>query len=175
MKAKNVERFEKCWGKFITKLKGRMIKQSEQQQLTYPLLKLTLSDAASCWGSEYEENGRWLMQYSEEEPEKGRLIHRILLENMEFIEIPLQKDMTDMLNYAVPLAGAAAGLGLSHLFRVKAIGQAISTIVPAAVLYPSMKTLGENIKKQESMERIEQYLSQLEPYRQNIIDIIDGD
>lgn len=170
---RDVEQFEKCWNIFLTRLEGRMMTQSKKQTLTYPFLNLMLSDACLCWGSEYEEGGRWLKKYSEAEPEKGKLIRQILMEEMRFSEISVKKDTADSWSYAIPIAGAAAGLGISHVLKAGMAAQAASTILPVVILYPSVKAAGENRSARMKKGMMKEYLSQLDKYRLRVASLLE--
>ena len=166
--------FERNWTKFITRLKGQIITKSEKQELTYPLLKLLLSDAALSWDAKDEENGRWLMNYAASEPVKGQTIRGILTEDMQFTELQPKKVYSESLNYVVPVAGAAVGLGISSLLGANTLVKAISTIAPAAVLYPSAKAIGDNLNKKGRSLLLEEYIAQLEKYRISVISVIES-
>lgn len=168
------EIFEKHWEKFITRLKGKMIKQSEKQKLTYPMVKLLLSDTVLDWGSEYDEIGRWLMDYSKRNPEQGGRIRNVLMDDMNFTEIAQQKDYSEVINYAVPLAGAIAGFGVSSLWHAGTVVKAVSTLAPAAILYPSTKALGTAFKDNSRNAMINGYMEQLGKYKMNVLSILEG-
>lgn len=164
--------FEKQWEKFLTSLKGKILKESSKQQLTYPLLNLLLRDARLCWESDYDENGRWLKKYKEENPEKGELIYNILLEDMVFTEIKPAKGNSEIMNYALPVVGAVAGFGISSLLHANAIIKAVSTIAPAALLYTTTKSVGTNKKDNSTKQLIDAYIAQLDKFKVSIISII---
>ncbi len=167
------EDFEKYWGKFITQLKGRLMAVSKNQKLSYHIAKLQLTDIAANWDSEYEESGRWLIQYCNENPEKGQLVREVLLEQMCFSEIQPKKDYSEVMNYAIPVAGAIAGFGISKLAHAKTVVRAVSTIAPTVLLYPSAKAVGTTLNQNSKAELLDEYILQLEKYHQGVISIID--
>lgn len=169
---RDVELFEKYWEQFLIRVKGRMVSQAKKQELTYPLLKLLLKDISLSWDSDVEENGRWLRQYSEENPQKGEMIRQILLEDMEFSEVLSNDKSPAAVNYIVPAAGAAAGYCISSVLHAGAAAKAISTVAPALLLYPSAKAIGENAKNKNQRESMEAYLSQLEKYRKGALSVL---
>ena len=164
--------FEKQWEKFLTSLKGKILKESAKQQLTCPLLNLLLRDARLCWESDYDENGRWLNNYKAENPEKGELIYNILLEDMIFTEIKSAKGNSEIMNYAIPIAGAVAGFGISSLLHANAIIKAVSTIAPAALLYATTKSVDTNKKDNSAKQLVDAYIAQLDKFKVSIISII---
>lgn len=166
------EDFEKCWGKFITQLKGRLMTVSKNQKLSYNIAKLQLTDIAANWDSEYEETGRWLRQYCKENPEKGQLVREVLLEHMCFIEIQPKKDYSEVMNYVIPVAGALAGFGISTLAHARTVVRAISTVAPTVLLYPSAKAVGTTLHQNSKTELLDEYIFQLDKYHQCVISIL---
>ena len=146
MKSKDKVSFEKRWNSFLITLKGKMLKESAKQQITCPLLNLLLYDARLSWESDYDENGRWLKKYKEENPEKGELIQKILLKDMVFTEVKAIKGNSEIINFVIPVVGAFAGLGVSTYLHANTIVKVISTIAPAALLYETTKSKGLNRK-----------------------------
>lgn len=169
---KDVELFEKYWEQFLTRVKGRMMKQAKKQEMTYPLLNLLLSDISLSWDSNVEESGRWLGQYCEKNPQKGGMIRQILLEDMEFSEILGNEKGSDAMNYIVSAAGAATGYCISSALHAGKVAKTISTVVPALLLYPSAKAVGENTKNRNQKEYMEEYISQLEKYKKGVLSVL---
>ena len=134
------EKFEALWADFLALVRGKLITTANKQNLSTPLANLILSDAASSWGSEYERNGKWLNQFKETEPEKAQLVCDVLLRDMAFADIEEKNDLPDFYNYAIPAVGACIGLAMSMYAGCGKLIQAISTIAPAALLYPAVKT-----------------------------------
>lgn len=166
--------FEKNWTAFITRLKGQIISRSQKHEMGYQQLRLLLSDAALSWVSGEEACGRWLMTYSRSNPAKGESIRDILTKDMQFTELPPpKKAYNETLNYVIPVAGAAAGFGISSMFKATTLIKAISTIAPAAVLYPSAKSLGDNLNKNSKSLQLEEYIDQLEKYKLSVISVLE--
>jgi len=131
-----------------------------------------LRDARLSWESDYDENGRWLKKYKEENTEKGKMIYDILLEDMIFTEINSAKGNNEVMNYIIPVVGAVAGFGISSLLHANAIVKAVSTIAPAVLLYATTKSVGMNRKDNSTKQMIDAYIAQLDKYKVSIISII---
>lgn len=166
------ENFERLWDSFIAKLKGQMINKSKQNTLSYSYVKLLLENQVYSWNSEYEEAGRWLMSYTEEYPRSGERIRDILLNDMSFTEIKPAKK-SSVLNYAIPIVGAAAGLGISSVFNAGIIVKIISTVVPGVVLYPVTKSFSGYMNEYQDQRMIDEYIGQLNKYKISIISVLD--
>lgn len=167
-----IETFEKYWKQFLTRVKGKMMHYAQKQELTYSLLQLILKDASYSWNSNVEGNGRWLIQYSMQNPQGGELIRRILLDDMSFTEISKEKENWEMLVHAAPVAGAAAGYGVSSVLGAGPIVKAVFTIAPALLLYPTARGFGESVRDKSTEEYIEKYLFQLDKYKKSVISVL---
>lgn len=58
----NKDKFESLWIDFVTLVKGKLITTAKKQTLSTALANLILSEAAAAWSSDYEINGRWIME-----------------------------------------------------------------------------------------------------------------
>lgn len=168
----DIETFEQCWKKFMIRVKGKMMRHAQKQELTYSLLQLILKDASYSWNSNAEENGRWLMKYAEKNPQGGALIRQILLDDMAFTEISEKQENWEMLANAVPVAGAATGYGISSILGTGPVVKAIFTIVPAFLLYPAAKELGESVKNRGAEGYVDKYLGQLDKFKKSVISVL---
>lgn len=174
MKKKDIELFEKYWERFMARLRGKIMHHAQRQNLTYSLMKLILKDASDSWNSDLEENGRWLMQYCGQNPQEGALVRRILLEDMEFAEISVNKANWEVLAHAVPVAGAASGFGISSALGATPIMKAFFTIAPALLLYPAARGFSGGIKDRSTEEYIDRYLLQLDKYKKSVVSVLRG-
>lgn len=166
------DRFEKLWDKFFARLKGKILAQADKQELTYPLMKLILADAKSDWMSEYDEGGRWLRDYMNENPAKGRLVYDILTDNISFSEVQKKSDSTGVVGLVAPLAGAALGFGVSSIFNAGVVVKIISAVVPAGLLFGTTKAMEPKLRHKRKQEQIDAYLSQLDKYKFSVISIL---
>ena len=169
----NVSDFEKYWNKFTTKLKGALMGQMRNQPLTHSAASIVLSDIAMAWSLSYDDCGRWLLEYTQENPEKGAIITQILTQDMGFTEIPESKNFPEIAKIAAPAAGAVLGFGISHFLNASILIQAISTIAPAALIYPVTKNLGESVKTAKQEILLNDYMEQLEKYRKSVLSVIN--
>lgn len=166
------ERFEQCWNKFITRLRGQMLNTMAKQKLTYPMMKLMLADEVEFWDSRQQEGGRWLDQYEAEYPEKGALIRSILVKDISFKEESGNAPQGDSLKYILPVGGAAAGFLISHFMGANTIVQAVSTVVPAVAAYPIAVSVTGSNKADADKRMLQLYLDQLEKYRLSVESIL---
>lgn len=172
MRENEIDLFEKNWEQFMTRLRGKILHYAQRQKLTYSLMKLILKDASNGWDSDLEENGRWLMQYCRQNPQEGELVRKILLEDMRFTEMPKEKGDWEILTHAVPVAGAAAGFGLSAMFDARPVMKAVCTVAPALLLYPMAKGFEGSVKDRNTQEYIDKYLLQLDKYKKSVIRVL---
>lgn len=169
----NRELFLKNWEKFEARVRGRLIQQSDKQALSHPYAKLVLSDAAGDWSSSYDEGGRWLNAYTKEHPDRGAAIARILTQEMTFTEPDPPLEIPEVLNYAIPVAGAAAGLGIATALGAGTVVKTVSTLAPAALLYPATKTVGNNVNEKNRIGLVDAYMAQLQQYRDAVLDLLE--
>lgn len=170
----NTAGFEKCWIKFTKQLKGKLINQKEKQNFTYSALKLILADAVTVWESKYDECGRWLIDYTKENPEKGELIKQVLLEDIKFTEIKEKKDSSRGVAIAVSAASAAIGFGISTVLNATNIVTAAATMLPAIAAYPAVTATGSAVKAKKEELNIDAYMNQLEKFRLSIVNVIEN-
>lgn len=167
--------FERCWKKFTDTLGGALIEESEKQTLTYSVASIILSNASMAWSLSYDECGRWLSSYKKENPEKGELAEQILTKDMRFTELPPKKNLPEAVNFIAPLGGAIVGGGIAHLLGTNIFIQVASAAVPAVLLYPTTKSIGNMIKRNNKEAVLTEYMAQLEKYRKSVISVISED
>jgi len=166
------EKFESLWNDFIILVKGKLITTSNTQRLSTPLANLILSDAASAWGSEYELSGKWLSQFAEKDPQKAELIRDIVMNDMKFSDISEKKEISNQYNIIIPAIGAIAGLGISFFAGATKLVQAISTIAPAVLLYPAVKSFGKQQNEINKKNTIDELMVQLDKYNNSILSVL---
>lgn len=168
----NISDFENVWKKFITRLKGELMEQMKRAPLTFSVADITLSNAATAWSVSYDECGRWLTAYSQSEPDKGALISDILTKDMHFTEIAPAKGFPQAAKIAIPAAGAVAGFCISHFLGAGFLVQAISTVAPAALLYPATASLSSTAESNGKTALLNDYLAQLDKYKTSVLSVI---
>lgn len=168
----DVSQFEKYWNKFTTQFRGTLLSESKNQSITYSTASILLSDAAMCWGLSYDECGRWLCNYIRSNPEKGELVLHILTKDMQFTELPPKKGLSSAAKVIVPVAGAVVGGGIAHFLGANLLVQAISAVVPAALLVPATASIASMIADNNKSVVIEEYMAQLEKYKQGVITVL---
>lgn len=166
------EKFESLWNNFVSLVKSKLMQASRGRSLTQPLANLILSEAAHTWVSEYDLNGKWLYKYAEENEKKAALIKEILLTDMQFSEIKQKGTLPDYCNYIIPAIGAAAGYAIGEYFKFNNIWHIVSTVAPAVLLVPAVKTYRNNQQSANKANSINLYIEQLTKYRDSIISIL---
>jgi len=172
--ATDIELFEKYWDEFIQIFRNK-VKQSRAQPLTHPLLKLMLSEIQTSWNTNLEDNGRWLHAYTEKNPEKGKIIQKILLEDMHFDMEEKPKNYMGMVSGLAPFIGVAAGFGMVRLFHTAQLWkQIISLVTPAAVAYPTARKISDDISNRNELQWLEKYIFQLDKYKSSVISVLNS-
>ena len=174
MSHKDTEAFKQQWTKFLTKVKGKLIKETKKQPLDFALAQQTLRDAKESWTSSYEANGRWLSEYSESDYKKGKRIHDILMYDMTFEEQKQKKNILLLLLYLIPLVCAGAGFLIAMFFTSNLSIRISSAAIPAVLTVFTVRMIVANIKANRKKKLLANYLEQLEDYSQQIIDIINS-
>ena len=142
MSHKDAEAFKQQWTKFVTKVKGKLIKETKKQALDFELAQQILRDAKDSWASSYEANGRWLSEYNETDYKKGKRIHDILMYDMTFEEQKQKKNFLLLLLYLIPFVCAGAGF-LIAMFLTTNLSIRISRDRPPA---PAAMSCGYMVK-----------------------------
>ena len=166
--------FRQHWNKFITKLKGRILKESKKQPLDYESYKEILEDVKLCWSSSYETNGRWLNGFVEADPNKGKRISDILLEDMTFEEEKEKVSLLRFLVFLLPLVFGGLGFLIAKLLKAKLLIQIISGGVPALLMILSCIVILRGIKAAAKRKLTDNYLEQLSKYSNSIESIIES-
>jgi len=169
---KHTEKFKENWKRFETNLYGKLLATMEKQELTVGLANIILRDILADWLSMYDICGRWLNEYSAENPEKGREIKEILERNVRFTTEIKQNKTATYMKYALPVVGAAIGSGVASALSKKLAIRAAATVLPAAALYPVASQYEKNNGGKHKV--IEGYIAQLDTYRADIVNIIEN-
>lgn len=166
------EKFESLWADFIALVKGKLISTANKQKLSTPLANLILSDAASSWNSDYEINGKWLSNLKGVDPKKAEVVEDILLNDIHFDEIETKGESPSYYNYVIPAVGACAGCAISMYLGYGKLVQIASTIIPAVLLYPAVKTFRNRMNETNKDKCIEGYMAQLEKYKNSVVSVL---
>lgn len=169
---KQQEKFEHLWSDFIALVKGKLLTTASKQTLSISLANLILTDAASSWGSDYEINGRWVKEIKMQNPQKAELILEILLNDLKFSDVRIKGTLPDYYNYLIPTIGAFVGYAAGSYWDFSKLWQTVSTIVPAVLLYPAVKSYRNNQQLSNNEYLVNQYIEQLIKYKNSIISIL---
>ena len=141
------EVFEAKWNKFVDTVKGQMIVQSKNKKLTFAIAKLILSDSISFWAAGYEEGGRWLKEFCDSDARRGAVLREILINDIKFSEVKSKGGISPLAAGASALAGGAVGFGISTLCNANVWVKVASTVLPPALVFPSVKEVSKRVEK----------------------------
>ena len=167
------ERFEVLWEEFINKIRASVTVDFKGHKINHALMTIILNDAKSSWENRYLEAGVWFTDYIEENPEKGALIRKILIDDMRFTEVNMKNPLNSPLT--APIASivcAAAGFGITSLFTNSTIIKTIVPTVAFAATTGGVMLAKKNLAPAFDKKLVEAYISQLEKYKLGIISIL---
>lgn len=170
----DVEAFTQQWSKFVTKVKGKLLKETKKQPLDIDIATEVLTDAKACWGSSYEASGRWLNDYSDKDYKKGKKIHDILLYEMCFEEIKPKKNLLLLLLYLITLACAGAGFLIAMFITPDWTIRIISGVIPAVLSVFTIRMIITNILIKRKKKLLADYIAQLDDFSEQIIETINS-
>lgn len=163
-----IHNFDAVWKKFLFMCRAKLMEKSVQCPLSAAAAGMAVQDAASAWFDPYEACGQWLKQLEEEDLQAAEKVKEIL-QKIRLEEIPEKKEVSELGVLGVTVGGAAAGAGIGAWFlHLGTFGTLLSAAVPAAALYPAMKSYQKNEKEKAEKEGISEYLSQLSLVREEI-------
>ncbi len=165
--------FERYWNNFSNRLRGSLMNEAKQQELTYNVASVLLSDAIMAWSLSYDECGAWLLRLKSENPQKGELVSQILQSDIKFTKIEPKKDLHPSVKTIAPVCGAALGFGISHALGAGVWTQIIATLAPAAVIYPATKSAEDVIRENNKSAVVDEYMAQLDKYKQSVILVLN--
>lgn len=170
----HMKQFNKLWNDFIVKLNGQILKRSADGMPSIKQMNMILEDCALDWVTEETICGRWFLEYETENPNHGRLIRQVLLEDMRFRECEAQPELPNSAHVVVPAVGAVAGLALSRMLGAGAVVQTAAAIVPAVALSPAMKHMDAQLRSKNIQKLTEEYLLQLDMYYRSILSVLES-
>ena len=163
--------FENYWGNFVAQVKGKLMKAASSRTLSFPYANLILNDAAASWFSEYDVNGKWLLNYKKSNPDKAKLVYEIL-GDMRFGEDVPTREISPFYDYAIPTVGALCGWCISYFCGGVPVIRIISTLAPAAVLYPVARTWRRKMDETNRDKAIDKYIAQLDRYYHSVVSVL---
>ena len=165
-----INQFEELWEDYISSFKGSLISQTNNQPLSYLLVKRTLDEATLSWQSEFDRRGRWLMRLEKEHPEKGAVVKDILKNDISIKEINSSERNVSASKYLVPAGIAAAGYFLAKFLAYNTFKTACVVLIPALISIPILNSHLKNRQKSREDAIIDSYVSQLDKYKVAILE-----
>ena len=92
---------------------------------------------------------------------------------MKFEEVKIPEHSNKKMLEILPWAAAAVGFGASYFLKASQVIQAVSTILPPALLIPLTNNVKNEFAIQKKRNQINEYLTQLNKYKNTIISIIE--
>lgn len=165
------EGFESAWKRFTDISRGKLIDKSEQSALTPAAAKMAVKSSAVIW-TDYSECGDWIKRLRSVSPEKADAVLK-LIDGIRFEEIHIGKPIPDAAIPTAALGGSAVGVGLSSLFKWNTAGIILSAVIPAAILFPSMKKI-KSLQEEYNREKlINGYMEQLSVLKEKITETVE--
>lgn len=162
--------FESAWTRFSDLCLGKLIEKSGQSALTPAAATMAVKAAAGTW-TDYSECGDWIKQLRAVSSQKADRVLE-LINGVSFKDVAINAPISDAFISAAALGGSAIGAGVSSLLKWNTAGVILSAVVPAAVLFPSMKKL-KSIQVENNRERlINGYMQQLSELKDRIEETI---
>ena len=116
--------------------------------------------------------GKWLADFTQIEPEKGKEISRLLRSELTFSDNVAQKNNGNYIKYGVPVAG---GIATNAIAKSLGAGGALSGAagaVAVAAVYPIAKSYSEDVAKKQKSTMLDAYIAQLQLCKKKIEVII---
>lgn len=165
--------FDSIWERFVSLCRGKIIEKAGQSPLTAAAARAAVAAASSVWADKYDPCGKWLSGLRESDAGKAERFME-LVQSIEFVDAPVEKQISDLLVAGTAAGGAVVGAGVSRLLGAALPVGVASAVVPALVLYPLMK--GMQKQKREAAEKrlVEEYVGQLENVRRLAVEVLNG-
>lgn len=174
MSKEEVNGFETAWVHFEASLRSKLAAKMQKQEIAVNFANLILRDAANVWFSAYGIESKWLAEYTAGNPEKAEAVKNILRPQMKFGNTETGTQVPDVLKVAVPAAGGLAGIGIAKVLKTGLFTQCVALAAPAALLYFGVKEYEKSVAEKGQKSSLEGYIAQLQPYKQQIIQIIES-
>lgn len=168
MVSKDEFHFEKVWDKFKTLFHGKILLAMDKQKITYAVILTNFQETLQYWYSDAYEQYRWLNEYRNNNPEKAAQIKDII-NKMELKEIT--KDSSPRyVKEAAAIIATIIGFALPQTLILRII----AAVLAGGASFFLSKNYDNEIKKQLIDKLLEEYLSQFDIYKKQILDIINS-
>lgn len=179
------DEFLSNWRKFIAKLKGRMLGMSRDNELPLQAISEILDREREFWLSRYEEGGRWIERFSEQDAARCDTIRNILAVDLQFSGNIKPKSNVGVFRIFRIAIGAVVGFLLirlspdSWVLKSEALLKCrdfipyVSAGISGVVFYFLGQTIDASLLDKCRYKLIDSYLSQLEKYRLSIETLLD--
>jgi hypothetical protein len=167
--------FEMIWNRFETSIKGKLLEKMQTQSITISHANILLKNVSANWFDMYDISGKWLIEYTKENPEKGNKINNILKNELKFSREAKWRIMPKYLKAIILLCGAIAGYILAILTKQNTIRMKLLIIIlPLGVLYYLITNYEKQISENSKKIIINNYVKQLNEFKNNINKILNN-
>lgn len=170
----DLKNFDDVWIHFETLIRGKLSDNTRSGKMDINHANIILDKSALVWFSGAGTEGKWLADFSQAEPEKGKEISRLLRSELTFSDNIAQKNNANYIKYGVPVAG---GIAANAIAKSLGAGGALSGAAGAAAMaamYPVAKSYSEDVAKKEKSIMLDAYITQLQLCKKKIEAIIEG-
>ena len=179
------DEFLSNWTKFIAKLKGRLLGMSKNGELTFKAVSEIFDSEREFWLSHYEEGGRWIERFSEQDATKGEIIRNILVNDLQFSGNITPKSNVGVFRIFRIAIGVVVGVLLirlspdswilksEELLKFRDLIPYFSAGISGVVFYLLGQTFDASLFDKCRYKLIDSYLNQLEKYRLSVETLLD--
>jgi len=168
------QEFEVSWKRFETNLRGKLMAKVKEQKLTVGLANLLLKDASANWFSMYQLEGKNLINYTKEKPDKGKIINDILKNDMKFNEEIKSSDIAPGFKMLIAVVLGCAGMLIAFIMHATLLQKAASFAVPAILGYLLISSVEKNVNGDAEGKVVDQYIAQLDKFKKSIVSVIEN-
>lgn len=179
------EEFLSNWTKFIAKLKGRLLGMSKNDELAFQVISEILDNEREFWLSHYEEGGRWIERFSEQDAAMGDVIRNIMANDLQFNGSITPKSNIGMHRILRIAIGAVVGFLLirlspdswvlksKELLKFRDLIPYCSAGICGIVFYLLGQSFDVSLLDKCRYKLIDSYLNQLEKYRLSVESLLE--
>lgn len=162
--------FERHWQDFITRLRGRILRQ--QPPPAYPQMDLLLSSYRLEWAASDTACGRWLAALRKQNREKADQIEAILTQDMRFSPLPPAAAPSPVTDFALSAAAAAATAGVCILTGCSLAVKIGAALGAAGLTFGGTQYIRKQKTNQKQQSDLAAYLDQLSKYKDQVIHLL---
>lgn len=168
----DLKKFDDVWIHFETLIRGKLSDKTKSGKMDISYANIILDKSALIWFSGIGSEGKWLADFSQAEPEKGKEISRLLRSELTFSDNVPQKNNGRYIKYGVPVVGGVAANAIAKSLGAGGALSGAAGAVAVAAVYPVAKSYSEDVAKKEKSAMLDAYIAQLQLCKKKIEVII---